>query len=66
MRCLILIIALPIFFIGFCFSSPVILSFVGLTASGPIAGGIFSLIQSYCIPIISGGLMATAHSIAMR
>lgn len=42
---------------------PYILSFIGLSSIGPIAGGLFSTFQ--CAGIVSGSAMAMTQSFAM-
>lgn len=52
--------------VGVVFKSTTILSTIGLTTTGPVAGGLFSLAQSDgCISILCSGLMAVAQSIVM-
>jgi hypothetical protein len=57
------LIATPILVVGVIFGSPFILSFVGLSAIGPVAGGTFAVMQGSAIAI--GSWMAAAQAIAM-
>ena len=57
------IIVTPIIVTGVFFGSPLILGLAGLSAVGPVAGGLFSLAQGSTIA--AGSWMASAQSIAM-
>lgn len=48
---------------GFIVSAPYLLGAVGLSAAGPVAGGLFASMQG--AGIVSGSIMATAQSVAM-
>lgn len=53
----------PLLITGVTFCSPYILGFIGLSSTGPIAGGLFATFQG--ASILSGSWMALAQSIAM-
>jgi hypothetical protein len=53
----------PLLITGVTFCSPYILGFIGLSSTGPIAGGIFATFQG--ASMLSGSWMAVAQSIAM-
>lgn len=53
----------PILVTGVLVGSPAILGVVGLTAAGPVAGGLFAASQG--AGIAAGSWMAAAQSIAM-
>ena len=53
----------PILVSGVILGSPAILSLIGLTAIGPVAGGLFATVQGAAIA--SGSWMAAAQTIAM-
>jgi len=57
------LIATPILIVGVAVGSPVILSFVGLSAIGPVVGGSFALMQG--AGIAAGSWMAAGQAIAM-
>jgi hypothetical protein len=57
------LIATPILIIGVTFSSPAILSLLGISAAGPIAGSFFAAMQGSAIA--SGSYLAAAQSIVM-
>jgi hypothetical protein len=57
------IISAPIIVLGVSLGSPLILGFVGLSATGPIAGGLFASSQGAAI--MSGSWYAAAQTIAM-
>ena len=48
---------------GFVVSAPYLLGAIGLSAAGPVAGGLFASMQG--AGIVSGSIMATAQSVAM-
>ena len=58
-----LTIGTPIIVIGVTVGSPFILSFVGISAIGPVAGGTFAAMQG--AGIAAGSWMAAAQSIVM-
>ena len=53
----------PILVSGVIFGSPAILSLIGLTAVGPLTGGLFAAAQGAAIS--SGSWMTAAQTIAM-
>jgi hypothetical protein len=53
----------PILCFGVILGSPAILSLIGITAVGPVAGGLFAAAQGSAIA--SGSWMAAAQTIAM-
>jgi len=53
----------PLLITGVSLCSPYILGFIGLSSTGPIAGGLFASFQG--ASILSGSWMAAAQSIAM-
>jgi len=53
----------PLLITGVTFCSPYILGFIGLSSTGPIAGGLFATFQG--ASMLSGSWMAVAQSIAM-
>jgi len=53
----------PLLITGVTFCSPYILGFIGLSSTGPIAGGLFATFQG--ASILSGSWMAVAQSIVM-
>ena len=57
------IIFYPLLITGVALCSPYILGFIGLSSTGPIAGGLFASFQG--ASILSGSWMAVAQSIAM-
>ena len=57
------VICAPIIVVGVTFGSPLILGFAGLSAVGPVAGGLFASSQGAAI--LSGSWFATAQTIAM-
>ena len=57
------LVATPIIVIGVTVGSPLVLSFVGLSAIGPLAGGAFATMQG--AGVAAGSWMAAAQSIAM-
>ena len=56
-------ICTPIVILGVTMGSPLILSFAGLSVTGPIAGGLFASSQGAAI--MAGSWYAAAQSIAM-
>lgn len=56
-------ICTPIVILGVTMGSPLILGLVGLSATGPIAGGLFAASQGAAIA--SGSWFAAAQTIAM-
>ena len=48
---------------GFVYGTPFLLGIAGLSAAGPVAGGLFASMQG--AGIVSGSIMATAQSVAM-
>lgn len=56
-------IATPIIVVGVVVGSPFILSFVGLSAIGPVAGGTFAAMQG--AGVAAGSWMAAAQAVAM-
>jgi hypothetical protein len=56
-------ICTPIILLGVSLGSPLILSFAGLSVTGPIAGGLFASSQG--VAIMSGSWYAAAQTIAM-
>lgn len=57
------LIAAPIIVVGVTIGSPFVLTFVGLSAVGPVAGGTFAVMQG--AGVAAGSWMAAAQSIAM-
>lgn len=57
------VIFTPILVTGVVFGSPLILSTIGLSVAGPVAGGMFAAAQG--AGIVSGTWMAVAQGIAM-
>ena len=53
----------PVLVVGVTLGSPVILSAIGLSAIGPVAGGLFAASQGSAIA--AGSWMAAAQAIAM-
>jgi len=53
----------PILITGVMVGSPAILGLIGLSAAGPVAGGLFAASQG--IAIAAGSWMAAAQTIAM-
>jgi hypothetical protein len=53
----------PILIMGVIFSSPAILGLIGITAIGPVAGGLFAIAQGPAI--VAGSWMAAAQAIVM-
>jgi len=53
----------PLLITGVSLCFPYILGFIGLSSTGPIAGGLFASFQG--ASILSGSWMAAAQSIAM-
>ena len=53
----------PILVTGVILGSPAILSLIGITAVGPVAGGLFASAQGSAIA--SGSWMAAAQTVAM-
>ncbi len=56
-------ICTPIIVLGVTFGSPVILGLAGLSAAGPVAGGLFAATQG--ASIAAGSWWAAAQTIAM-
>ena len=57
------VICAPIIVLGVTMGSPFILGFVGLSATGPVAGGLFAASQGAAI--VSGYWYAAAQTVAM-
>ena len=57
------VICAPIIVLGVTMCSPFILGFVGLSATGPVAGGLFAASQGAAI--VSGSWYAAAQTVAM-
>ena len=57
------VICTPIIVLGVTMGSPFILGFVGLSATGPVAGGLFAASQGAAIA--SGSWYAAAQTVAM-
>ena len=57
------LVVTPIIIIGVTLGSPAVLSLIGLSAVGPVAGGLFAAAQGSAI--VSGSWMAAAQTIAM-
>ena len=57
------VICTPIIVLGVTMGSPFILGFVGLSATGPVAGGLFAASQGAAI--VSGSWYAAAQTVAM-
>jgi hypothetical protein len=57
------VICAPIIVLGVTMGSPFILGFVGLSATGPVAGGLFAASQGAAIA--SGSWYAAAQTVAM-
>ena len=57
------LICAPIIVLGVTFGSPAILGLAGLSAAGPIAGGLFATTQGAAIA--AGSWMSAAQTIAM-
>lgn len=57
------VICAPIIVLGVTMGSPFILGFVGLSATGPVAGGLFAASQGAAI--VSGSWYAAAQTVAM-
>jgi hypothetical protein len=56
----------PVVVIGVTVGSPFILSFIGLGAAGPVAGGLFAATQATAATgIAAGSWMAVAQAVAM-
>ncbi len=55
----------PVLVVGVAVGSPCILGFVGLSAIGPVAGGMFAVAQASGGAIAAGSWMASAQAIAM-
>ena len=57
------VICAPIIVLGVTMGSPFILCFGGLSATGPVAGGLFAASQGAAI--VSGSWYAAAQTVAM-
>ena len=55
----------PIIVAGVFLGSPAILGFAGLSAVGPVAGGLFAATQATGVAVTAGSWMAAAQAIAM-
>jgi hypothetical protein len=55
----------PVLVVGVTVGSPAILGLAGLSAAGPVAGGLFALTQATTGAVVAGSWMAAAQSIAM-
>ncbi len=53
----------PVLIVGVTLGSPAILSVIGLSAIGPVAGGLFAASQGSAI--VAGSWMAAAQAISM-
>ncbi len=51
--------------VGVTVGSPFILGFAGLSAAGPVAGGMFAAAQATGGAVAAGSWMAAAQSVAM-
>lgn len=59
------LVVAPVIVVGVALGSPFVLSFIGLSAIGPIAGGGFAAAQAAGGVVAAGSWMAAAQAIAM-
>ena len=59
------LIVAPVIVVGVAVGSPFVLSFIGLSAIGPVVGGGFALTQAAGGAVAAGSWMAAAQAIAM-